>query len=385
MKSVSKSIYFDHAAITPARPEVWKEMASVGQTAWGNPSSIHRFGRSAKAVLDDSREVVAEQLFTGRQGRAVFTSGGTESNALALWGMARTHKIRDLHVISQPTEHVSVLQVLQALERAGASVTWLPVDQFGVVRVEDLERALRPTTAFISIMTANNEIGTIQPIRQLVEVAKARAPKSVFHTDACQAAGVLDLQQLGPVDLMSVTGTKFGGPHAGALWVRQGVRLEPLVVGGGQESGLRSGTEAVPEIAGLAKAAEMVGRERENRTQKLTIWRDMLIKKLLTLPNTRLNGHPTQRLPQNVHISFSGISGEAILVALDQAGLAASTGSACAAGSIEESHVLRAIRLPKNFIRGSLRLTLGWSTTEQEVKTALKLIPKVINDLRRKL
>lgn len=387
MKNGSKSIYFDHAAISPIRPEVVQEMERVSYEAWGNPSSIHMFGRKAKAVLDDSREIVANNLFSGRQGRVVFTSGGTESNMLGLWGAAHASAVapgvKGLHIISQPTEHVSVLSVLRTLEREGAEITWLPVDEFGLVKVEDLREVLRPNTGLISIMTANNEIGTIQPIRQLVEAAKAKAPTAIFHTDACQAAGVMDFQQLGQVDLITVTGPKFGGPHVGALWMKQGLQLTPLLLGGGQESGMRSGTEAVPEIAGLAKAVELVGLERENKNQQFTVWREQLIQALLALPHSRLNGHPNQRLAQNVHVSFSGLSGEAMLVALDQAGIAVSTGSACASGSIEESHVLRAIGLPKNFIHGSLRLTLGWSTTEREVWAALKLIPKVINELQK--
>lgn len=382
MKNVSKLLYFDHAAISPMRSEVAQELERVSREAWGNPSSLHGVGRTAKAALDHSRELLTHTLFGGRSGTVTFTSGGTEGNNLVLRGLVESQAVKGVHIISQPTEHASVLEVLRALEKAGAEVTWLPVDEFGLVSVDDLKRALRPTTAFISIMSANNEIGTVQPIKALAEAVKAAAPTAVFHTDACQTAGWLDLKDLGPVDAITITGTKFGGPHAGAVWVRRGLRLEPLQLGGGQESGLRSGTEAVPEIVGLAKAAELAGQERENRTRQLTVWRDQLIRTLLQLPQSRLNGHPIQRLPQNVHLSFAGVSGETLLVALDQAGLAASTGSACASGSIEESHVLKAIGLPKRYIRGSLRLTLGWSTTEQEVKAGLKLIPKVITDLR---
>lgn len=383
MKNASKSIYFDHAAISPVRPEVRQEMERVNREAWGNPSSVHSFGRKAKAVLEDSREFI-RQIGFGGEGQVVFTSGGTESNALVLRGVSQAHGLENLHIVSQPTEHVSVLHVLGALEKQGAEITWLPVDKYGVVSVGDMDKAVRPHTALISIMAANNEIGTVQPVHSLVAAAKSTAPNVVFHTDACQAVGWLNFQDLGQLDAVTITGTKIGGPHAGAVWIRRGLHVEPLLLGGGQESGLRSGTQAVPEIAGLAKAVELAGLERENRTKQLTAWRDELIRVLLQLPHSRLNGHPTHRLPQNIHVSFSGVSGEAILVALDQAGLAASTGSACAAGSIEESHVLRAIRLPKSYIRGSLRLTLGWSTTVQEVKTALKLIPKVITDLRKK-
>ncbi|MEK7540546.1 MAG: cysteine desulfurase family protein [Patescibacteria group bacterium] len=384
MKNVSKLLYFDHAAISPVRPEVLQELERVSQEAWGNPSSLHGVGRTAKAVLDNSREVLTHTLFGARPGQVIFTSGGTEGNNLVLRGVVEAKGVKGVHIISQPTEHTSVLEVLRALEQEGAEVTWLPVDEFGLVNVDDLKRAVRPNTALISIMSANNEIGTVQPIKTLAEAAKADAPTAVFHTDACQTAGWLNLKDLGPLDAITITGTKFGGPRAGAVWVRRGLRLEPLQLGGGQESGLRSGTEAVPEIAGLAKAVELAGQERENRTRQLIIWRDQLIRAFLELPQSRLNGHATQRLPQNVHLSFAGVSGETLLVALDQAGLAASTGSACAAGSIGESHVFKAIGLPKRYIRGSLRLTLGWSTTEQEVKAGLKLIPKVIKDLRTK-
>lgn len=385
MKNGSKSsqppIYLDHAALTPVRPEVVLAMDRMMREAWANPSSLHSFGRRAKAELDQARITVA-RLFGAEESEIVFTSGGTESNALALEGAVRQRGVRGAHIISQPTEHVSVIHTLRALEREGATVTWLPVDEFGLVTLEDLLAAIRPTTVLVTLMLANNEIGTIQPIQVLAEAVKTKSPKVIFHTDACQAVGMLDLSQLGPVDLVTVTGTKFGGPHAGVLYVRRGTLLAPVLRGGGQERGRRSGTEAVAEIVGLAKAVELVLQEREGRSRLFTKWRDGLVSSLTAIPGCRLNGHPQLRLPQNVHVSFEGLSGESLLVALDQAGLGVSTGSACGAGAQTESHVLTSIGLPKSVIRGSLRLTFGWSTTEQEVVQATATLLEVIKPVR---
>lgn len=383
MKNGSKSesiIYLDHAAITPVRPEVILAMERVMREAWGNSSSLHSVGRTAQVELDQAREKVA-RLFGAQVSEVVFTSGGTESNALALEGAVRARGVNGAHLISQPTEHVSIIKCLKRLEEDGAEVTWLPVDEFGLVKVEDLLVALRPQTVLVSIMLANNEIGTIQPIQQLAAAVKTKNPTTIFHTDACQAAGVLDLADLRGVDLISITGTKFGGPHAGALYVRRGVPLKPILEGGGQERGRRSGTEAVADIVGLATAVELARPERVDRFTRMTTWRDQLIHAVSTIPGSHLNGHPTQRLPQNIHFSFEGLSGEMLLVALDQAGVAASTGAACAAGAQIDSHVLTALGLPKTQIRGSLRLTLGWSTTEQEVLQAMQTIPQVIQSL----
>lgn len=385
MKNDSKlvSVYLDHAAISPMRPEVVLAMVTAAQEAWGNPSSLHRLGREAKAKLEQARARVAEQLISCTPEEVVFTSGGTESNVLALCGVALQVGVQGMHIISQPTEHVSVLRTLAALEKAGAEVTWLPVDEFGQVKVLDLSQAMRSTTAVVSIMSANNEIGTLQPVAELVMAAKQKNPQVVFHTDACQSAGIMDVRHLGKIDLLSFTGTKFGGPHAGALYIKKGVQLQSVFTGGGQEHDRRSGTQAVPEIVGLQVAVELAMLHQKKIAHQLSTWRDQIIHTLLALPGARLNGHPKNRLPQNIHMSFEGISGESILVALDQAGIQVSTGSACAAGSQQESSVLRAIGLPKTHIRGSLRLSLGWNTTAQEVAIATRLIPPIISDLAK--
>lgn len=387
MKNASNShIYLDHAAISPPRPEVIQEVRRVSSEVWGNPNSLHAAGRAAKAVLEHARQVVAEELFGVSNREVVFTSGGTESNALAILGtvshQAAAKGLSQVHVISQPTEHVSVLRTLQHLERQGVQVTWLEVDEFGRVSPEEVVQALRPNTCLISLMAANNEVGTLQPIADLSAQVKQVAPQVAIHTDACQAVGELDLKTLKQVDFISVTGTKFGGPVLGAVCVKQPKQLAPVWQGGGQERGFRSGTQPVSQISGFATAVQSLKADQQSMHHRLTAWRDELISTLLLIPGARLNGHPTERLAHNIHLSFPDISGERLLVALDQQGVFASTGSACAAGSQEPSHVLQALGLPKNYIRGSLRLTLGWNTTQQEVTAAKQLLPQVIHSLQ---
>lgn len=383
MKNVSKLINFDHAAGTPIRSEVIQAMQETAFEVGGNPNSIHAAGRTARAAVDRAREIVAKQLFACSPAEVVFTSGGTESNNLAVWGVIRSAR-KPVHVVSQVTEHVSVLQPLKAAERLGlARVTWLPVDQDGSVDPAALEKVVAADTALVSIMMANNEIGTIQDIPALVAAVKKKNPRSLFHTDASQAVGILDVhvQQLG-VDLLTCTGNKIYGPHSGVLYIKKGASLSPLMYGGEQEHTIRPGTEAVPEIVGLGVAVELALKERAKFVPRLQQLRDSLWTQLQqTLPDVQLTGHPTQRLPHNLHINLPDILGETLLMRLDEAGILVSTGSACSAGSIQESHVVQALGLPKNRIRGSLRLTLGRGTTQQEVDTVAQILPRIISQI----
>lgn len=399
MKKSDHLIYLDHAATTPMDPRVLAAMTPYFSEIYGNPSSFHSVGLAAKEAVASARATIAS-LLGGREDEVLFTSGGTESDNLVVFGVPRAQKktIREKygedakpHVITSAIEHHAVLEPLLWLERTGEiELTTLPVSREGMVAVEDLRQALKPQTVLVTIMTANNEIGTIQPIADLGRAILAwrKEQKTVypyFHTDACQAAGVLDLNvEKTHVDLLTMNGSKIYGPKGiGVLFARRAVKLEPLIRGGGQERNIRSGTENVPGIIGLATAFSLMQAEREQENARLTMLRDRLVEGLLRIPKSRLNGHPTERLPNSANISFLDIEGEAAILYLDAEGIMASTGSACASTSLDPSHVILATGLSYEAAHGSIRFTLGHATTEADINQAIEVMPGVIERLRK--
>ncbi len=379
---MNKVIYMDNAATTATRREVLDTMLPYFGQYYGNPSSIHGVGREARKAVEAARKQVADAI--GAEAREVyFTAGGSESDNWAIrLGCAAMAK-KGKHIITSAIEHHAILHTCEAMEKEGYRITYLPVDEFGLVSVEDVENAICEDTALITIMTANNEIGTIQPIAQIGEIAKKHGV--LFHTDAVQAIGAIpvDVKALN-VDMLSMSGHKFHGPKGvGALYVRKGVRITNLIHGGAQERGFRAGTENLPAIVGLGKAIELAVEELPVYAEKMTALRDKLIDGLSErIPEIRLNGHRTQRLPANVNISIRYLEGESILMRLDLAGIEASSGSACTSGSLDPSHVLLAIGLPHEIAHGSLRLSLGMDNTEEEVETVLNELPKIVANLR---
>lgn len=374
------AIYLDGAATTAVREEVLAVMEPYFSKKYGNPSSMHQLGLEASTAVFESREKIAKILNCYNTNEVIFTSGGTESVNLAIKGIAFFKKKG--HIITQKTEHHAVLNTCKWLETQGFKVTYLDVDRFGLVNPKDIESAIRKDTILVSIMYANNEIGTIQPIREIAEICREK--NVLFHTDACQAAGYLDIDtaKLG-VDLMTINGSKICGPKGvGLLFVRKSVLIEPILHGGGQEFGLRSGTENVSAIVGLAKALELAQKEKHQEIKKLVNLRDKLISELLKIPNSQLNGHPVKRLPNNVNISFYGIEGESVLLMLNEKGIFASTGSACSTKSLEPSHVLLAIGLPHTWAHGSIRFSLGRTTSEKDIGCVLQVFPEIIKNLR---
>ncbi len=387
-----KRIYLDHAATTPIDPRVREVMLPYFGERFGNPSALYTLGREAKDALATSRETIAK-LLGAHSDEIIFCGSGTESDNLAILGVARQHVAKGKHAIISAIEHHAVLYVGDQLKKEGFSVTVLPVDADGLVDPKELKAAIRPETTIISIMTANNEIGTIQPIRELAKVVrdyKKELGRGVLeapflHTDACQAAGALELDvvKLG-VDLLTINGSKIYGPKGvGALFVRRGVKLQPLVFGGGQEMRLRSGTENVPLIVGFAEALRLACAEREAESARLIPLRDRLISELLArIPKVVLNGHPTERLPNNVNVSILDIEGEALLLYLDEEGISAATGSACDSASLDPSHVILSIGRPYEFAHSSMRFTLGKSTTAEDIDRLLKVLPPIVEKLR---
>lgn len=392
-------IYLDHAATTPTDPRVLEAMLPFFQECYGNPSSFHSVGLEAKNAVTEARASIARILGV-REDELIFTSGGTESDNLAVVGLPRGQRAllktklgADVkpHVVTSAIEHHAVLEPLLWLERVGEiELTTLPVSREGLVSVEELVAALKPNTVLVSIMMANNEIGTLQPIGDIGRALLAwrKEQKTVypyFHTDACQAAGTLDLGiEKIHVDLLTLNGSKIYGPKGiGLLYVRRGVKLEALIRGGGQEKNLRSGTENVPGIIGLARALELAQADREPENARLTVLRDRLSEGLLRIPKTRLNGHLTERLPNSVNISFLDIEGEAAVLYLDAEGIMASTGSACASTSLDPSHVILATGLSYEGAHGSMRFTLGHSTTEADVDHVIAVMPGIVERLRK--
>lgn len=386
---MQREIYLDHAATTYVDDCVLEAMQPYFSNVFANPSSFHTPGMRAKGALTTARATVAK-ILNAREDEIIFTSGGTESDNLAVIGIPRAHRAKGRHVITSAIEHPAVLEPLQHLEKIGEiELTVLSVDACGRVSVEDVENTLRPDTILVSIMFANNEIGTIEPIadigRAILKWRKEHTtPYPFFHTDACQAAGafLLDVEKL-HVDLLTLNSSKLYGPKGiGVLFVRRGVKLEPLFRGGGQERNLRSGTENVPAIVGLATAFAFAQAEREAENARLIVLRDRLTDGLLAIPKTRLNGHPTERLPNNVNISFLDIEGEAAVLYLDAENIFVSTGSACASQSLDPSHVILAMGVSYEAAHGSLRFTLGKRTTAEDIERVIEVMPGVVEKLR---
>lgn len=373
-------IYMDNAATTSVRPEVLEAMTPYFTQYYGNASSIHSFGRNARRALENARKQVAAAL--GCEPREVyFTAGGSESDNWAI--RCAVGAKQGKHIITSSIEHHAVLHTCEYMEKRGYEVTYLPVDEFGRVSVESVKNAIRPDTVLITIMAANNEIGTLQPIAEIGQLAKEHG--ILFHTDAVQAVGAVPIDvKAWNVDMLSLSGHKLHAPKGiGALYVRKGVRISNLIFGGAQERGLRAGTENLPGIVGLGKAIELATAELPEYTRRVTALRDQLIDGILAqIPDVCLNGHRTERLPGNVNVSVRYVEGEALLMRLDLAGVAASSGSACTSGSLDPSHVLLAIGLPHEIAHGSLRLSLGNDTTQEDVDYVLEKLPEIVENLR---
>lgn len=374
-------IYMDNAATTAVSPVVLEKMLPYFTEVYGNASSIHSTGRDARKALEDARRRVAAVL-NCKPNELYFTSGGSESDNWAIKGVAFANRKRGNHIITSSIEHHAVLHTCQWLEKQGFTVTYLPVDEFGRVSVKDVEAAITDQTILISIMAANNEIGTLQPIKEIGKIAKQH--KIYFHTDAVQAVGAIpiDVQDIG-CDMLSLSAHKFHGPKGiGALYIRQGTRIDQFMHGGAQERGKRATTENIPGIIGLATAIELATENLEEKSARICSLRDQLIDNLTKLPYVRLNGHRTERLPNNVNISVRFVEGEALLLRLDLAGIAASSGSACTSGSLDPSHVLLAIGLPHEIAHGSLRLSLSDTTKQEDIDYVLSVLPGIIDNLR---
>jgi cysteine desulfurase len=374
-------IYLDHAATTALDPRVLDVMLPYLMNEYGNASSIYTLGRHAMQAIDHSREQVAE-ILNCRPTEIAFVGSGSESDNLAIKGMAFASQKKGQHLITSSIEHHAVLHTCHFLERFGFKTTYLPVDAHGLVNPEDVERAITDQTVLVSIMMANNEVGTIEPIAAIGRICRAR--KVPFHVDAVQAGGALpiDVSALN-VDLLSLSAHKFYGPKGtGIIYVRQGMRILPQIQGGSQERGRRAGTENVAGIVGAAEALRLAYADIDGVNAHLQSLRDRLISGVLQIPRSQLTGHPTQRLPNNASFCFEGVEGESILLNLDLLGIAASSGSACTSGSVEPSHVLVAMGLAPEWSHGSLRLTVGRENTEEDVDRVLAILPGVIEKLR---
>ena len=376
------NIYFDNAATTPVRKEVYNEILPYFMQYYGNASSVYNIARESKKALEKARQQVAKALNADAE-EIYFTAGGSESDNFALKGVAEAMQKKGKHIITTQIEHHAILHTCEYLQQRGFEITYLPVDEYGKIRLEDLKKAIREDTILISVMFANNEIGTIQPIKQIGEIAKEKG--IYFHTDAVQAVGhiKIDVKEMN-IDLLSLSGHKLCAPKGvGAIYIKKGVTIQPFVHGGAQEKKRRAGTENIAGIVGLGKGKELADKEIEENTKKLVYLRDKLINGILeNIPYSKLNGHPIDRLPGNCNISFDFIEGEAMLLLLDSKGIAASSGSACTSGSLDPSHVLLAIGLPHEKAHGSLRMTLEHYNTEQEVDTVLKELPMIVSKLR---
>ena len=378
-----KEIYLDHAATTFVDPRVKEAMDKYWTEEFGNPGSFHTAGLRALKALNAARSTVAKTMNCAPE-EVIFTGSGTESINTAIKGVFWANKAKGKHIVASTTEHHAVLETCEYLAKHhGAEITYVPVDRYGQVKPEELEHAIRPDTILVSIMYANNEIGTINRIAELAAIAKKH--RVLFHTDACQAGGVLDIdtKKLG-IDLLTINGSKLYGPKGvGVLYVRRGVQLHALLHGGGQEFRMRSGTENVPCIIGFAKALELAHQEREAENARQAKLRDKLVTGILsTVPKTFLNGHPGERLPNNANISFMDIEGEALLLMMNEHGICASTGSACTSKSLDPSHVILALGLPYEASHGSIRFTLGKHTTETGIAKVLEVVPGIVQQLR---
>ncbi len=377
-----RRVYLDHSATTPVDPEVAELMLAYYTTKFGNPSSIHSYGREAKKALEDARLQVAN-LIGAQPEEIVFTSGGTEADNMAILGAAYANKKKGNHIITSAIEHHAVLDTCLYLEKQGYKLTILPADEYGMVKVEDVEAALTPETILVSVMHANNEVGTIQPIAEIGKLLKGKG--IIFHTDAVQSLGKIpvNVDELG-VNLLTASAHKIYGPKGiGCLYIRKGTRIQPLVHGGGQERKRRSGTENEAGAIGFGKACELAGQRLEQDNGYIADMRDRLIKGIMErIPHVQLNGHPIQRMPNNVNVSVEFVEGESLLLSLDMKGIAASSGSACTSGSLDPSHVLLAMGICHEIAHGSLRFTLGRDNTQEDVDYVLEVLPGIVDRLR---
>ena len=377
-----KSIYLDHAATCPTDPKVVEAMLPYFSDHYGNPSSIYSLSRTTRNAIENARTILASAIGADPK-EIVFTSGGSESDNFAIKGIAHALKDKGNHIITSQIEHHAVLYTCKFLEKNGYDVTYVPVDEHGTIKLDELKKAIRPDTILITVMHANNEIGTIQPIRQIGEIAKKHGIK--FHTDAVQTFGHIPVNANDlNVDLLSISAHKFYGPKGvGALYIRKGTKITPQIHGGDQERRRRASTENVPGIVGLGKAVEIATESMADEADRQTKLRNDFIKAILEkIPDSRLNGHPVNRLPNNINISFEGIEGESILLNLDMYGIAASTGSACSSSSLEPSHVLLSIGLTHELAHGSVRFSLGKHTTREELDRVVDILPGIIQKLR---
>jgi len=379
---MNKMIYMDHSATTPVKKEVLEEMLPYFSEFYGNPSSVYALSNHSRLAIDKARERVAKAI-GAKKTEVFFTGGGSEADNWALKGIAYKNKDKGNHIITTKIEHHAILHTCEYLEQQGFKVTYLDVDEYGMISLEELEKAITEKTILISIMFANNEIGTIQPVKEIGELAKKQGV--LFHTDAVQAVGSLpiDVKEMN-IDLLSMSAHKLYGPKGvGALYIRQGTKIDPLIAGGAQEKNKRAGTENTPGIVGLGKAIELAYEHLEENTTYLISLRERLIKGIKErIPYVRLNGHPEKRLPGNANFCFQFIEGEALLLSLDMVGIAGSSGSACTSGSLDPSHVLLAIGLPHEIAHGSLRLSLGTGNTEEEVDFAVEKLVGIVDRLR---
>ncbi len=377
-----KRIYLDYAATTPTHPDVVKEMLPYFNEKFGNPSSIYSYGQEAKEALERSRKTVAAFMGAGDD-EIVFTGSGTEADNFALEGVAFANESKGNHIITSAIEHRAVLETCRFLEKRGFKVTYVGVDKNGIVDPDDIKKAITRKTVLVSIMHANNEIGSIQPIAEISKVT--REAGVYFHTDAVQTIGHLpiDVNKIG-IDLLSLSGHKLYGPKGvGVLFIRRGTNMVSFIHGGGQERNRRASTENVAGIVGLAKACKIAGMEMDEEAKRLTLLRDRLVKGLLEhIDNIQLNGHPTQRLPNNVNISVAYVEGESMCLNLDLEGICSSTGSACSSASAESSHVLLAIGTPPNLAHGSLRFTMGKWTKPDEIERVIEVLPPIVAKFR---
>lgn len=375
-------IYFDNAATTPVKKEVLDTMLPYFTENFGNPSSVYQLAQINKKAIDEARDTMAKYLGANAN-EIFFTSGGTEADNWAIKGIAEAYKAKGNHIITSKIEHHAVLHTCEYLEKQGYEVTYLDVDEDGIVSPEDVKKAIKDTTILISIMYANNEIGTIMPIAEIGQIAKEH--QIIFHTDAVQAIGQvkIDVKEQN-IDLLSLSAHKINGPKGvGLLYIKRGIKTAPFIHGGAQERGRRAGTENVPGIVGLAKAMELTYDHFEEKIKNITALRDELIQGLITqIPYCKLNGHKTQRLSNNVNIGVEFVEGESLLLLLDMNGIAASSGSACTSGSLDPSHVLLALGLPHEKAHGSVRFTLAESTTKEQIDYVLEKMPTIVQRMR---
>ena len=382
VKKISRFIYLDNAATTKTAPEVVEAMLPYFTEYYGNPSSVYEFAGKSKKAVNESRETIAKAL--GAQTNEIyFTAGGSESDNWALKATAEAYESKGKHIITTKIEHHAILHTCEYLQKRGYEITYLDVDENGVVKLEELKKAIRPDTILISVMFANNEIGTIQPIREIGEIAHEHG--ILFHTDAVQAFGQVPINvDEYHIDMLSASGHKLNGPKGiGFLYIRKGVKIRSFVHGGAQERKRRAGTENVPGIVGLGKAVERAVATMKERTDREIEMRDYLIERIMKeVPYTRLNGHRTKRLPNNINFSFQFIEGESLLIMLDMEGICGSSGSACTSGSLDPSHVLLAIGLPHEIAHGSLRLTLSEEITKEDMDYVAEAIKKIVDRLR---